>query len=249
MSNIWFMSDPHYNHKNIVKGCTNWKETKGSDQKCREFKTLEEHNDAIVSGINKYVKEDDILYCLGDWSFGGINSIWEFRNRIRCKNIHLILGNHDEHIEANKILPNCHYKSATTSEIVSGDSKANYEQDYSWNELTTTNVMARDLFKSVDYMFKGKIGCFKRITLCHYAMRVWDKSHKGAVMLYGHSHDSLDCNRETGDLDEYGLSMDVGMDAAYRLYGEYRPFHIDDIARIMSMRAIKLVDHHNSLTN
>lgn len=30
-----------------------------------------------------------------------------------------------------------------------------------------------------------------RIVLCHYAMRVWEHSHHGAGMLYGHSHGGL----------------------------------------------------------
>jgi calcineurin-like phosphoesterase family protein len=92
---IWFTSDTHYNHKNICKGVTEWSD---ADISCRDFQTIEEMNDAIVNSINKYVMENDILYHLGDWSFGGINSIWEFRKQIKCKNIHLILGNHDEHI-------------------------------------------------------------------------------------------------------------------------------------------------------
>ncbi len=44
------------------------------------------------------VKPNDIIYHLGDWSFGGHENIKIFRNRIKCKNIHLILGNHDHHI-------------------------------------------------------------------------------------------------------------------------------------------------------
>ena len=50
------------------------------------------------------MKENDILYHLGDWSFGGLNQIWEFRKRLNCKKIHLILGNHDHHIENNKYI-------------------------------------------------------------------------------------------------------------------------------------------------
>ena len=59
-------------------------------------------NDVIVNTINGLVGQDDILIHLGDWSFGGFEMIEEFRNRIFCKNIHLILGNHDHHIERNR---------------------------------------------------------------------------------------------------------------------------------------------------
>ena len=44
----------------------------------------------------------------------------------------------------------------------------------------------------------------KPLVLCHYAMRVWNKSHHGAIHLYGHSHGTLE-----GDTQ----SCDVGVDA------------------------------------
>jgi calcineurin-like phosphoesterase family protein len=59
-------------------------------------------NDRIVNGINLVVGQDDILFHLGDWSFGGFEMIEQFRNRINCRNIHIILGNHDHHIERNR---------------------------------------------------------------------------------------------------------------------------------------------------
>lgn len=96
---IWFCSDTHYNHKNICRGTTTWA---NSDSKTRNFDTLEQMNDCIVTNINSVVGEDDILIHLGDWSFGGFESIYKFRDRINCNNIHLVLGNHDHHIYRNK---------------------------------------------------------------------------------------------------------------------------------------------------
>lgn len=95
---IWFTSDTHYQHKNICRDVSNWPESKWT----RDYDILEEMNNIIVNSINLNVMEDDILFHLGDWSFGGFEMIEEFRNRIVCKNIHLILGNHDHHIERNK---------------------------------------------------------------------------------------------------------------------------------------------------
>ena len=102
--NVWVFSDPHYNHKNICRGVTNWRLLDGSvpiDQ-TRDFPNLEVMNSTIVNNINSHVMQDDILICLGDWSFGGFESIREFWDRIVSKNIHLILGNHDHHIERNR---------------------------------------------------------------------------------------------------------------------------------------------------
>ena len=44
----------------------------------------------------------------------------------------------------------------------------------------------------------------QEIILCHYAMRVWHKSHFNSWQLYGHSH---------GTLPGVGKQMDVGVDA------------------------------------
>jgi calcineurin-like phosphoesterase family protein len=96
---LYFTSDTHYNHTNICRGVTRWTD---ADDITRDFKTLDQMNDRIVAGINTEVGQDDILIHLGDWSFGGFEMIEQFRNRINCKNIHLILGNHDHHIERDR---------------------------------------------------------------------------------------------------------------------------------------------------
>lgn len=98
MKNIWFTSDSHFGHTNIAgPNVSRW--TSGY----RDFETVHQMNASLVDGINKYVKEDDILYHLGDWSFGGIHNIKLFRDSIVCQNIHLILGNHDQHITDKEV--------------------------------------------------------------------------------------------------------------------------------------------------
>lgn len=212
---IWITSDTHYNHKNIVSGTSEWKDEESLtiSQRTRKFDTLEEHNKTLIDTFNKYVKEDDILYHLGDWSFGGIESIWNFRKQLKCKTIHLIYGNHDQHIESNKILPNY---------IIDG-----------------ICLHSQSMFESVQYIKNIKLG-HNKFFLSHFAHRVWDKSHHGTIMLYGHSH---------GTIPDYGKSMDIGVDVAFKLYEEYRPFNINEIVEIMNKRDIKLVDHHNKNTN
>jgi calcineurin-like phosphoesterase family protein len=155
-------------------------------------------NMALVDGINKYVKEDDVLYHLGDWSFGGVQNILQFRKYIVCKNIHLILGNHDQHIV---------------------DKEVKFD-DTSFNPF--------ELFSSVQDVLHLKLGKTE-VFLSHYSHRVWNGSHKGVIHLYGHSH---------GSIPDYGRSMDVGVDVSYKMFGEYRPFNIGDINRIMEKREV-----------
>lgn len=202
MSNIWFTSDTHMGHTNIAgPKVSKW----GSGY--RIFDSVHEMNKALTDGINKYVKPGDILYHLGDWSFGGIENIYKFRRRIICENIHLILGNHDSHIARN--------------------SEINTEDGF---------IKSRDLFTSIRDVSRIKHGQ-NEFFLSHYSHRVWDKSHRGVIHLYGHSH---------GSIPDFGKSMDVGVDVAYRLFGEYRPFHINEILDIMKDRDMSFVDHHMS---
>lgn len=59
-----------------------------------------------------------------------------------------------------------------------------------------------------------------KVTLCHYAMRVWPSAHKGSLMLYGHSH-----NRLSGT----SQSCDVGVDA-----WNYRPVTMKELRKRMN---------------
>lgn len=72
----------------------------------------------------------------------------------------------------------------------------------------------------------------QRIVLCHYAMRVWDRAHYGAWMLYGHSHGNL------AD-DPNALSLDIGVDC-----WSYRPVAYGEIKERMKAKTWKPVDHH-----
>ena len=101
---VWITSDTHFGHKNICRGVTGWRLPDGSIpvDKTRDFDSIGEMNDAIVNNINSVVGQDDVLIHLGDWSFSGVENIQKFRDRILCKEIHLILGNHDTSIEKNR---------------------------------------------------------------------------------------------------------------------------------------------------
>jgi calcineurin-like phosphoesterase family protein len=101
---VWITSDTHFGHKNIVRGVTNWRTQDGEVPvgSTRDFQTIEQMNERLVDGINNVVGQDDTLIMLGDVSFGGFENIGLFIDRIICKNIHLILGNHDHHIDNNR---------------------------------------------------------------------------------------------------------------------------------------------------
>lgn len=95
---IWFTSDIHGFHTNICSGVSNWPDT----SRCRKFDNELEMTKFIVNNINDKVDDDDILFSLGDWSFGGRNNIALLRSMIKCKNVFHIIGNHDHHIQKHK---------------------------------------------------------------------------------------------------------------------------------------------------
>ena len=93
---IYFTSDLHYGHRNICSAITTW------DSGYRQFESLEVMNQTIVDNINAHVGPEDTLYCLGDWAMGGLNNIPILREQLNVKTLHLILGNHDNHIRNQK---------------------------------------------------------------------------------------------------------------------------------------------------
>ena len=102
--NVFITSDCHFSHKNICRGVTGWRTTDGKIpiSSTRDFPTLDLMNDTIVNNINSKVGQDDTLIMLGDIAFGGFENITIFLDRLICKNIHLVLGNHDHHISNNR---------------------------------------------------------------------------------------------------------------------------------------------------
>ena len=237
MSNIWFTGDTHYGHKNIVRGTSEWSSTK----RCRDFDTIQEHNEAIVNGINEHAEQNDTLYHVGDWSFGGLENLWNFRKRIVCRNIFLCLGNHDHHIEKGKILPNC-IKSPSSPTVLSiGDIQDTPHPKYGKDaHYYSCSVWAQELFEDVKDVMLIKISKHEYFFLSHYSHRVWAGSNKGVPHLYGHSH---------GTIPDFGKSMDIGVDVAFAKFGQYRPFSLDEIRDIMKIKKTEFPDHHDEHTN
>jgi len=82
-SKIFFTSDTHFGHSNIIKFCD------------RPFKDIEEMDYKLIEAWNKKVPADGLVFHLGDFAWGG----YEFWKKIREQlngDIILIKGNHDQ---------------------------------------------------------------------------------------------------------------------------------------------------------
>ena len=66
--------------------------------------------------------------------------------------------------------------------------------------------------------------------LCHYPFAVWDRKHYGAVHFHGHMH---------GKLQQINNRLDVGVDMAFKLFGEYRPFRMEEALSIATCSSEK----------
>lgn len=168
-----YTSDPHFGHANIIEYCK------------RPFKTTEQMDAAIIGNINNSIKdpEKDELVIAGDFSLSkDYNTIAAYRNRINCKTVHLVRGNHDRL------------------------SSAEYAK----------------LFSSVSELKRFQPKGYQKyeITVCHYAMRTWQHSHKGSWHVYGHSHGTLPD-------DPNSLSFDIGVDCfSFYPLSEQEIYHV-----------------------
>lgn len=83
MNNTFFTSDTHFGH------------SKNIEYSERPFKTIEEHDEALISNWNKVVGKGDKIYHLGDFCF--YRNVKDIEKLIRRLNgqIHFVEGNHD----------------------------------------------------------------------------------------------------------------------------------------------------------
>lgn len=83
---VWFSADFHIGHANIIKHCS------------RPFENVEEMNNKILSNCNKYIMPEDTFYYLGDLAWNEFYAK-QFFEKLHCKQIIYILGNHDSRCE------------------------------------------------------------------------------------------------------------------------------------------------------
>jgi len=169
---LWFTSDTHYNHGNICSATTQWT----NPVTCREFQSLEQMNSHLIANINEKVEQNDILFHLGDWSFGGFEQIELFRNQIVCKNVHIITGNHDHHIENDR--EGCQ------------------------NLFSSVNKYLNLIVKyNVGTPLQGEA----RFALMHFPIASWDNMARAAIHLHGHVHFEADKRIGMGKMMDVGV--------------------------------------------
>jgi calcineurin-like phosphoesterase family protein len=174
----------------------------------RPFASVEEMDNILIHNWNSVVRPEDTVYHLGDFAVGGGPAAPYFR-RLNGT-IYFCLGNHDKRLRFIKA--------------------------YLDIELELQSYLNDDKVKfGIPYLREVTVEK-QEIVLCHYAMKVWNGSHKGSWQLYGHSHGTLPD-------DPTALSCDVGVDC-----WNYYPVSMEQLRAKMKTKTYKAVDHHNSQT-
>jgi calcineurin-like phosphoesterase family protein len=104
MTKVWFTADLHLGHANIIRYCLRpFLSPEEEDLALRDPRgrwrvsdeTVRSHDDALLDAINASVGDRDTLWVLGDFCWGRLDTARRYRDRIRCRNVHLVWGNHD----------------------------------------------------------------------------------------------------------------------------------------------------------
>jgi calcineurin-like phosphoesterase family protein len=90
MSNIWVVSDTHFNHANILKFTDS-----RTGKRVRTFADVTEMNEMMIQRWNEVVRPGDKVYHLGDVFFGDKEAFKKLWPRLMGSK-RLIVGNHDD---------------------------------------------------------------------------------------------------------------------------------------------------------
>lgn len=191
----------------------------------------------IIDGINEKVRPGDQLFILGDFAKPLIDKDWieqwiEYRNQIHCKNIVLVLGNHDPH--QRNYMPDMKlwrvfkdtYNSTVVREKINGENIKIYLHHYACRVWPNSHHGAWHLYGHSHGML---------------SQNPWDQFAKLAAKQLCDElkyEDPEDLKLFEGILSRVkisdSLSMDVGVDCH-----NFDPVSLDDVAKFMSTRKWK----------
>jgi calcineurin-like phosphoesterase family protein len=227
---IFFTADTHFSHRRIPAytnrrfclsdyelSCLDGKiplKRRGGEGWIPSDTSLYRHDKYLIEQINQTVGENDTLWHLGDFCFSPHGREREFAESLR-----------------NQI--NC----------------KNIFLCWGNHDRGGISVAFTRTYQEYTLKMNGQT-----IRMAHEAKLVFYDSHRGGWNLYGHSHATVDTRidellSDVANLDpflshffKHRRAMDVGIDNAFRLLGEYRPFSFDEIKQIMDEREGASID-------
>jgi calcineurin-like phosphoesterase family protein len=199
---VYFTSDTHFNHD------------KSFIFEVRGYKNRYEHNDGLIAKINEVVRQEDILFHMGDFCLNiTMSEFDQIVDRINCNNIYYIWGNHNSCIRRK-------YEETLRIDFQRDDIEV---YPYKVGKITYLGY-----YKEV--IVNGHL-----IVLHHYPHQIFNQMQKNAIQLSGHSH----YTNPSTQLDSVeNKILDVGWD------GHGKPLSFSEIQKIMMNKShVKKDDH------
>lgn len=162
---IWFSSDHHFYHKNVVKMCN------------RPFNNLHEMHEHMIQEWNKRVKPQEKAYIVGDFSFSGWTLTKKILERMNGYKI-LILGNHDK--SPHKMLAAGFQEVHENIYIELGNKQKIYLSHFPFHPMTSYSKMGNSI---VDIVYP-----FDKVDKRYMHKRIVDDGDMWLV--HGHVHNS-----------------------------------------------------------
>lgn len=216
----------------------------------RGCKTPEEHTEMIINGINEQANEHSLIINLGDFCLTcSYEDMLDAIIKIKCRNIWSIIGNHDTRILKlmDRLTDYAKWNSYYDDIKSLTDPSVDLSDKEKWIYYNKSLINLGKFKEIVIQEPSDEVGVKDKkhhVTLAHYPLLIWNKSHHGTISLCGHSHGTLyESSLEQVD----SKRLDVGVDNALAYNGNVM-FDWNSIKKIMSFKGINVVDHHNKTT-
>jgi calcineurin-like phosphoesterase family protein len=207
--------------------------------KMRGFESGEEHDEFQIQAWNKVCNKDSIVFLLGDTIFNDPKGN-EFQNlfrRLNFKQVFVQPGNHFSGWLQN-------YRSSLSwkyPDLVMLDGTILAEV-YPLDDMSSTyeaSLNEKILTYIPNYAELDINGL--QISICHYAIRSWNKMARHSWMLHSHEHCS---SRESDWLTtDCGKIADVGYENLLK-YNDGAPVSLEKLKKIMDKKPYKPEGHH-----
>jgi calcineurin-like phosphoesterase family protein len=222
MRNLWFTSDTHFSHKKIPLYAKRYFCLNKEEQKIVDSIWMDGGPTSTSTKWSRWAPSWESISKMNDYLINKINEC------VKKDDILWHLGDYS-------------FSPKSKVEEYAGKirSRINCKNIYlTWGNHDSKKI--GDFFKECherhEFSYKQK-----NIIVSHYAQAVWNKSHYGSWMLYGHSHATAE--EWLDNVMPGRLSMDVGVDNIYKILGEYRPISFEEIYKIFEKRTGISIDN------
>jgi len=176
----FFYADPHLGHRNMTRA--------GKDFCGRPFEDEDHMQEELIRRWNTVVPAGGTVFLIGDFS-EKLSYVEDFLKRVNGQ-VHLIFGNHDEHIKGADFrkagVVRCDIRRRITVQDPDG------------------NVQKADSKRNNGQQLKNP---YQEIILDHYPLQTWQKKPYRSWHLHGHVHGNYQHME-----GQYGYRLDMGVD-------------------------------------